>query len=154
MLDLPGGHQTVIDQADYPLVEDLTMYLGVNGYVYFSRWVNGKSQTQTLHRFLMSAPKGMHVDHVNGDKTDNRRSVNLRAVTPQTNQVNRLRLNKNNTSGIRGVAHRPHMSVRNPWRAQIMVNHRCLHLGMFPTQDAAVAARKDAERRFFEEVCP
>ena len=136
------------------MVENLTLYLGSNGYIYFSKWMDGRSWPQTLHAFLVSAPKGMHVDHINGDKLDNRRSVNLRVATHQENQVNRHKLNKNNTSGIRGVSFCPRLSPRNPWRVQITVNRKNLHIGLFATVEDAIEARKNAERKHYEEPCP
>lgn len=153
LLDLPHGHRTVIDEADWPLVAALTLYRGTNGYVYFSVWKDGKSTPQTLHRFLTGAPKGRHVDHVNGDPLDNRRA-NLRVTSPGLNQVNRKRLNRNNVSGVRGVQHVPRLSTRSPWRAQITVDGRNLHLGLFATRNAAVAARRAAEVRLYGEACP
>lgn len=152
LLDLSHGFQTVVDEDDWPTIQHLTLYRGTNGYVYFSRWENGRSNPRTLHGFLMAAPKGTHVDHVNGDKLDNRRS-NLRVVTPQINQVNRRRLNRNNKSGVRGVQ-RVAVSAVKPWRAQITVNRRNLHLGLFATEQEAVAARRAAEREHFGEECP
>jgi hypothetical protein len=79
LLDLPHGHVCVIDEADWELVRALTLYRGTNGYVYYSTWSSGKSIPRTLHSLLMGQHPGKHVDHVNGDKLDNRRS-NLRIV--------------------------------------------------------------------------
>jgi len=121
--------------------------------VYFSKWRDGQTHQETLHRFLLKPPLEMLVDHVNGDKTDNRRS-NLRAATPSLNQANRKQLNKNNTSGLRGVTHLPARSRLRPWRAQIMVDRRQLYLGSFATRDEAVAARSAAEVLHFGEFCP
>ena len=130
----------------------LTLYLGQNGYVYFCQWINGKSRPDTLHAFLVGTVPGMHIDHINGDKTDNRRA-NLRLVSPQLNQVNRKRVSIANTSGYRGVA-RTLASSRNPWRAQITVNRRGIHLGLFPTLEAAIGARRAAELTYYGEECP
>lgn len=147
------GPFALIDEADWPAVSQLTVYLGANGYAYFSEWRDGRSWPRTLHGFLMQPPKGSHVDHINGNKLDNRR-VNLRVVTPQRNQVNRKRPNRNNSSGVRGVVHAPHLSQRNPWKAQIMVNRRAIHIGLFSTREAAIEARKAAELEHYGELCP
>lgn len=127
-----------------------SLYLGWNGYVYFSTHRTGPV---TLHSHVMGGTQpGLHIDHINGDRLDNRR-VNLRFVTPQGNQVNRKSLNQNNTSGVRGVA-LTNLSRRNPWRAQITVDRKNLHLGLFPTMEAAVEARRAAEIHHYGEVCP
>jgi HNH endonuclease len=140
-------------QIDSDVADELanrSLYLGQNGYVYFSTWADGP---QTLHAFVMGGARdGMHIDHINGDKLDNRR-VNLRFVTPQMNQVNRKRLSRANRSGVRGVASTD-ASRRNPWRAQITVNRQSIHLGLFPTVELAIEARKAAERAYFGEECP
>jgi hypothetical protein len=153
LLDLPHGARTVIDESDWSRVKDLTLYLGKNGYVYFSTWSDGRSKPRTLHQLLMSAPRGTHIDHINGDKTDNRRA-NLRIVSPQINQVNRKRLNRNNTSGVRGVSFRPRRSATRPWHAQISVAGKTLYLGLFESRELAIEARKAAEIRHFGELCP
>lgn len=141
-------------QADPDVLETLqgrSLYLGANGYVYFSTHRTGPV---TLHSYVMGGARpGLHIDHVNGNKLDNRRA-NLRFVTPQGNQVNRKRLNRNNTSGVRGVGYRPHLSARNPWLAQIMVNRRSIYLGVFATAEEAIAARRRAELEYFKEPCP
>ena len=67
-VELPHGFQTQIDEADWPRVKSLTLYRGTNGYCYFSTWKNGRSNPETLHRWLLRAPRRTHVDHINGDK--------------------------------------------------------------------------------------
>ena len=153
LLDLPHGHRAAIDEADWPSVRDLTLYRGTNGYVYFSRWEDGRSVPRTLHGLLMQAPKGAHVDHINGTKLDNRRA-NLRVVTPSVNQANRKRPHPRNRSGVRGLAYAPNTSASNPWRAQITTGGRNLHLGLFATCAEAVVARRVAELEHYGELCP
>ncbi|MGU3904773.1 HNH endonuclease [Escherichia coli] len=47
-------------------------------------------------------PEGMEIDHINGIRHDNR-IENLRLVKKSANQRNRIKLSKNNSSGISGV---------------------------------------------------
>jgi hypothetical protein len=147
------GWSMLIDTADLPLVADRTIYLGDNGYAYYSTWSDGRSTPHLVHHLILPARAGRHVDHRNGDKLDNARA-NLRYVTYQANQVNRRTLNRNNTSGVRGVGYVPKLSPLRPWRAQIMVNRRMIHLGLFESKDEAIAARRAAELDHFGEECP
>ena len=80
------------------------------------------------------------LDHINGDKLDNR-IANLREATRKQNMQN-VRQHKHNTSGVKGVAWH---SQRNKWRAYIFVDYRQIHLGLFDTKEAAAAARMNAE---------
>jgi hypothetical protein len=146
ILDLKDGFQTLIDDEDLERLGGRSVYLGTNGYAYLTGSV-------TLHSFVLGgAVTGKHIDHINGEKLDNRRA-NLRVVDPQLNQVNRKRANRNNSSGARGVGLCPH-SRSNPWRAQIMVARKGIHLGLYATKEEAIAARKAAELRYYGELCP
>lgn len=78
-----------------------------------------------------------HVDHINGDKTDNR-IVNLRSVTKRVNSSNRT-ISSRNTSGVTGV-HRH----KNKWRATIRIKGKAKMLGDFDTIEMAAAARSRA----------
>ena len=150
LLDIGAERPMILDDADARRLSGHSIYLGVNGYAYFS---TNRTGPTTVHSFVMrgSVP-GAHIDHINGNKLDNRRA-NLRVVSPQINQVNRKRLNRNNTSGIRGVA-RTNASRAKPWRAQITVARRNLHLGLFATMSEAIAARQSAEMKYYGEECP
>lgn len=83
------------------------------------------------------------IDHINGDKADNR-LCNLRDVTRVTNMRNKPQ-NSNNVTGVVGVFWH---SASGKWAAKIGVGMKSLHLGVFPTFEEAVAARKDAEREY------
>lgn len=82
------------------------------------------------------------IDHVNGDRSDNR-IANLREVDDFQNAAN-CGLKRNNTSGASGVA----WSKReNKWKASIRSGGKMFNLGTFSDFDAACAARAHAERR-------
>src|SRR3990167_1244125 len=67
-----------------------------------------------------------HIDHINGDRADNR-IANLRDVSQSQNVANSL-LSAANKSGIKGVYWD---RERKKWAAQIKVKYKCLHLGRF-----------------------
>lgn len=80
------------------------------------------------------------VDHVNGDKTDNR-FCNLRLATKAQNSQN-SKLSIKNASGYKGVSW--HKAAKK-WRADICANRRLYFLGLFNNKEDAINARKKAE---------
>lgn len=89
-------------------------------------------------------PYPLQIDHINGDRRDNRPS-NLRLATNTENLQNRRGLSSNNTSGYRGVYW---SRAAKKWVASIRVNRKNHHLGCFIELEDAAAARKKAERVF------
>lgn len=83
---------------------------------------------------------------LNKNPLDNRKS-NLALVTT-SDQAAYRRISKSNISGHKGVCRRN--SVTNPWQAYIKVNSERIHLGCFPTYEEAVAAREQAEQKYFK----
>jgi hypothetical protein len=77
----------------------------------------------------------VHIDHVNGVRTDNR-LCNLREATPAENQQNRVAV-RGSTSRHVGVSW---STARRMWRAQIAVNGVNKSLGDFWCELAARAA--------------
>ena len=87
-------------------------------------------------------PKG-EIDHVNGDKTDNR-IKNLRDVSSSENKKN-VRLISTNSSGHVGV----YWTARERrWVAQIVHLGRNRCLGYYRTIEDAIAARERAQVEF------
>jgi hypothetical protein len=96
------------------------------------------------HRVIWKMVYGVDpigIDHIDGNPANNR-IKNLRQASQLVNGKN-AKTSKRNTSGVMGVEWR---SDRNKWVARITVDYRSRHLGCFDTFDAALAARKQAER--------
>lgn len=87
-----------------------------------------------------------HIDHVNGNPSDNR-IENLRECTASQNQANRKKLSTN-TSGLRGVTW--NRSAKK-WQAGIKLHGRSYHLGLYADKNDAHAAYQLAARRLFGE---
>ena len=82
-------------------------------------------------------PHGMEIDHINGNKIDNR-IENLRLVTRRQNQQNR----KTHRAGrLVGAIYR---KGYNDWRSQIVIDKNKIHLGCYKTEQEAHEAYKIA----------
>lgn len=99
---------------------------------YLRREVDDKKQY--FHRVLLNVPKGMVVDHINGNTRDNRR-CNLRVCTQHQNTYNQ-KVRKNNTSGYKGVYFH---KTNKKWCAFISVP-KSKYLGSFETKEEAARA--------------
>jgi hypothetical protein len=86
-----------------------------------------------------SDPFPLQVDHINGDRRDNRPD-NLRLATNRRNVQHRVKPNTNNTSGHRGVYRHA-----GKWEACIKAEGRNVYLGRFDEIEDAVATRLAAE---------
>ena len=87
--------------------------------------------------------EGLEVDHINHVRNDNR-LVNLRFVTHRGNMRNKS-VSSKSTTGVTGV----HFSkARKKYVAQIKVDRKVMHLGMFETLEEAAEARRQADRKY------
>lgn len=84
-------------------------------------------------------PEGQ-IDHEDRSRANNR-IKNLRVVSNQENQKN-VSMKKNNKSGHTGVRWSPRLQK---WYADIGVDYKTIHLGVFTELEDAIAARKAAE---------
>jgi hypothetical protein len=83
----------------------------------------------------------LEIDHINGDRTDNRIS-NLRTVTSRQNKINRKR-RSDNTHGATGLCF--HSRGKKRWQARISIDGKYQSLGYFETKEEAAQARAAAE---------
>jgi hypothetical protein len=132
----------IIDSSDLDAVTSFgkkwQLLRGANtNYAYIHLHENGKRRCLLLHRFLLNAPSGHEVDHIDGNGLNNSRA-NLRLVTRQQNKFNQRH--------VRGIYWNKR---RQKWYAQIKKDQKVRYLGSFETEDEALAARKCAERELF-----
>jgi hypothetical protein len=92
-----------------------------------------------MHRVIFNDASSEVVDHINGDRLDNR-LANLRPCTQFQNSKN-LCIKKNNSSGHAGISKAP----KGRWRARIMHERKEYFLGIFDSLEDAVAARQKAD---------
>lgn len=83
------------------------------------------------------------IDHINGDRTDNRIS-NLREATNGENARNQ-KLKATNKSGACGVRWK---AQEGKWEARIKISGREVSLGRFDDISLAIAARAKAESKY------
>lgn len=84
------------------------------------------------------------IDHINGDRQDNRLS-NLRVVDHATNMQNKRQAMSNNKScGLLGVTWN---KQHKRWQSKLMANKKAHHIGYFDCPEAAHAAYVSAKRQ-------
>ena len=138
-IPLTLGMVAIVDEADVPLVQSIKWHASKASFgVYYARGRvlrGGKWVKVYMHRFLTNAADDAVVDHVNGNKLDNRR-CNLRVCNVAQNMKNQSR-RSDNTTGFKGVSFD---SYRNAYAAYINVDGKRKHLGRFPTAESAAKA--------------
>lgn len=119
-----------------------------NGYIVTS--INRKMyKVHRLIWFWMTGsfpPKGMEIDHINRNKSDNR-WCNLRLVTRAQNGWNRMPTGKDGIKGVRKFRGKK-------WMATICIGGIHRHLGTLETSEEAKAAYDTEARKLGGEyVC-
>ncbi len=97
-----------------------------------------------MHWEIMGKPKkGLFVDHINGNKLDNREK-NLRIVNQNQNSQNSAK-RKNTSSRYKGVFW--HKQSKK-WRSKIIANKKLIYLGTFDTELLAYKAYCVASKKY------
>lgn len=87
-IPLSQGRLALVDDADYAELSQHKWFVDHYGYAVrnFPRSLC-KTRDIRMHRVILNAPDGMTVDHINGNRLDNRR-CNLRLATDAQNKCN------------------------------------------------------------------
>lgn len=113
-------------------------------YAYTHKRSAEESYSMPIHRFLMKAPVGLMVDHINHDTLDNRR-VNLRIINNSDNMMNRKGVTSLNKSGIRGVWF---CQTKKGWCVEV----RAKNLGLYNTAEEAKSVADWAINQYLNNI--
>jgi hypothetical protein len=145
VLHAVGGVPFTVDEEDAARVSQVRWHVQTKDR---TRYVYDRSQKPhvTLHRFLLTPPEDLEVDHIDGNGLNNSRA-NLRACSRAENARNRG-IPKNNTSGFKGVGWHKRQGA---WRAVITLHGKQTHIGYFDTPEEAHAAYVQAAKKLHGE---
>lgn len=133
-IPLTQGKFAIVDAEDYLM---LIKWKWHHRGGYAKRAINRREERRAvaMHNQIMNPPKGMEVDHINGNGLDNRK-CNLRICKHQNNTWNRKPVT-GSSSKYKGVSfHRP----GNYWKAYIKINEQQKHIGCFLSEEEAAIA--------------
>lgn len=146
-IPLTRGLVAIVDDDDTEWLNKWKWHASVNpegSYALRNQHPGGVRSLIFMHREICPPPAGFQVDHINGNRLDNRR-CNLRVATISQNNANRP-VYKNNQLGVKGVA-----LSGGKYRARIRVNRKCICLGRHETIEQAAEAYRLAAERYFGE---
>lgn len=142
-LSVSGNKWTLVDTADVALVGGRKLVLRSGYAYYYTRLARWRYRSIPIHRFIMGVAeksvREIEVDHVNGDRLDNRRS-NLRLCTRKENACN---VASRSRSGFKGV-----VRERRKWRAVIQFDGQVHQLGRFSAPEDAARAYDVAAKKY------
>ena len=136
----------IVDDADFEWLNQWRWCLGTKGYaIRRGRKTAGEPRTTfRMSRQITGLERGdsRQVDHINGNRLDNRRS-NLRIVSGTAANMQNIRgAYRGAASRFRGVCYRaPKTANQRPkWTASARLNGKLHHLGTHATEEAAAQA--------------
>ena len=150
-VNLSRGLVTWIDVEDFGLVSQHKWCAHRDGntdYAVSRQRIHGRQQTIRLHRVILNAPPGMHVDHINGNGLCNTRA-NLRLCTNVENGRNR-RKQIGTSSEFKGVSKLSKGLPPKPWLASIKFDKK-IHTRCFPTELEAAQWYDEMAKEHFGE---
>lgn len=150
---LTQGKFALVDQQDFGRVTEFKWYAGryknaCGDLIYYAQRRNRSGtgpKTIMLHRFILNAPGGLQVDHIDRRSRLDCRRGNLRLATTAQNAANRGK-QSNKTSCFKGASWH-----KGKWESQIKVGGRSLYLGRFSTEEDAARAYNTAATLHFGE---
>lgn len=147
---LKNGLYAIIDEDDYKFISYFRWSIRECPHTTYAfcniRDQDMKWTTCSMHRFIMSSPKGLIIDHINHDGLDNRKD-NLRICSAAENVRNSRgkRIRKHKYKGIRWN------KGSNKWESKIVFNRKEIYLGGFDSPELAAKAYNSGATKYHGE---
>lgn len=139
-IKLSNGNVVLVDNEDYDWLMQYKWRHDKDGYARTSYYIEGKRFDKRMHRLIMNEPKGIMVDHINGNILDNRKE-NLRLANNTQNQWNQ-KPRENTSSKYKGVIKRKHSF-------EVVINNK--YKGHFTNEIAAANCYNYYAKKYFGE---
>lgn len=146
---------SIVSPEDGERIAAYPWHLKRNGYAFRSTHrIDGKQRGIGLHREVLGLTEPhsheREVDHINGNKLDNRRE-NLRVVNRGVNTQNRPKGKcPNAPTRYKGV---DFSKKSQKWRARISFQSEMIHIGYYETAEGAANAYNEKARELFGAGC-
>jgi len=145
-IPLTQGKYALIDDEDFELVSRHKWWASIReNRIYAKAWINGKEVY--MHRLILGVNGKKHIDHIDGDARNNRRS-NLRFCTQLQNNRNMRKSFFEKSSKYKGVSWD---KWHKKWHSCISKYNKSIHLGFFKDAVDAAAAYDVAALEQFGE---
>lgn len=131
------GYSFLFDKEDYPLISQYYWSVDDRGYAGMTQ---GRQRIK-MHILLLPSQKGLVTDHINHNRSDNRKA-NLRQITPAQNAHNR-RFGWKSKTGIQSV------HLADSGRFEVVVSAK--YIGTYDTLEQALDAREKARKELQSE---
>ena len=147
---LTKGRVTVVDDGDFDWLSEWKWSYTYNvrnidfGYAVRRNSPNIKPRQLYMHRVIVGARPGEVVDHINGNRLDNRRS-NLRICTQSENLANK-QVHLAGESGFKWVY--PNKKSGG-WVVRMKIAGKMTHIGSFKDKVAAALAADDVALKLY-----
>ena len=142
-IPLTRGKFALVDKSDWEWLKEQRWSYTTDGYAAGRITTKDRSMSY-MHRVIMDAPSDKMVDHINGDKLDNRRQ-NLRLCSLPENTANQR--GRPGTSRYKGVQ----QNRAGNWQVRIQVHRKQIQLGTYQDEIEAAKVYDTAAREYFGE---
>ena len=149
-IKLTRGKYVLVDDEDFEHLNQWKWCAQYDGNFYAARSKgigNGKQKFIRMHRYIMNAPKGKVVDHINHNTLDNRKK-NLRIASIGQNLRNQQKIKKKASSKYKGVSWD---KKSRKWSVRIVYKNKQIYLGAFHSEIEAAKAYNRGAKKYHKE---
>jgi hypothetical protein len=145
LITITNNITSLVDDEDFEKLSGFRWYLHSPKHKYPVRFYAGS--VIYMHREITDCPIGLCVDHIDGDKLNNRKS-NLRICSHKENIRNQKKWSKPTSSQFKGVSFHKRKGM---WAVAIRVDGKRLNLGYFTNEVVAASAYNQAAIKYHGE---